>query len=56
MDFFTTLFGIGFFILVISHITMLNTPMQYHAIVSLVGTSLMFLGSKLGRDFLGIKY
>jgi hypothetical protein len=55
MDIFATLFWIGFVILVVSHVTMLDGAMMQHAIVSLVGTAFMFVGSKLGREFLGIR-
>lgn len=55
MDLFTTLFWIGFIILIISHVTMLNSSMQRHAIIALTGTTFMFVGSKIGRTFLGIQ-
>jgi hypothetical protein len=54
MDFYTYLFWIGFLTLVIIHAQMLNTNTR-HAVVSIVAASSMFLGSKIGREFLGIK-
>ena len=54
MDFYTILFWIGVFILIVSHVLMLNGPMRQHAIVALTGTGCMFVGSKIGREFLGI--
>jgi hypothetical protein len=54
MDFYTYLFWIGFLTLVIIHAQMLNTNPR-HAVVSIVAASSMFLGSKIGREFLGIK-
>ena len=53
MDFYTLLFWIGFLTLVIIHARMLNTNTR-HAVISIVAASSMFLGSKLGREFLGI--
>ena len=53
MDFYTYLFWIGFLTLVIIHAQMLNTNTR-HAVVSIVAASSMFLGSKIGREFLGI--
>jgi hypothetical protein len=54
MDFYTALFWIGFAILIVSHVLMLNGPMQQHALIALGGTFSMFVGSKLGREFLGL--
>jgi hypothetical protein len=54
MDLFKGLFWVGIFILVGSHVTMLNGSMRNHAIVALSGTALVFLGSKIGREFLGL--
>lgn len=54
MDIYKTLFWVGVAILILSHITMLGGEMRQHAIVALVGTGFMFVGSKLGREFLGI--
>lgn len=54
MDMFVGMFWAGFLILIISHVTMLNGSMRTHAIVALTGTALMFVGSKIGREFLGL--
>ena len=54
MDFYTFLFWIGFLTLVIIHAQMLTTNTR-HAVISIVAASSMFLGSKIGREFLGIK-
>lgn len=54
MDVYKTLFWVGFAILILSHIGMLGGQMRQHAIIALVGTGSMFVGSKLGREFLGI--
>jgi hypothetical protein len=53
MDFYTLLFWIGFLTLVIIHARMLNTNTR-HAVISIVAASAMFVGSKIGREFLGI--
>ena len=50
MDFYTWLFWIGFLTVLIIHIQSTR-----HAVISIVAVSAMFLGSKLGREFLGIK-
>lgn len=54
MDFYTYLFWIGFLTVLIIHARMLKTNTR-HAVVSIVAASSMFLGSKIGREFLGIK-
>jgi len=58
MDFYTTLFWLGFFILLAAHIQLLMKHMQtatrQHAMIALTGTAMMFVGSKIGREFLGI--
>jgi hypothetical protein len=54
MDLFTALFWLGFIILIVSHVMLLGTNMNTHAIVALLGTGAMFVGSKIGRKFLGI--
>ena len=54
MDFYTLLFWIGFLTVVIIHVRMLNTNTR-HAVISIAAVSAMFLGSKLGREFLGVK-
>ena len=42
------MFWIGFLILLGAHIQML----RQHAIIALTGLAMMFVGSKLGREFL----
>ena len=54
MNFYTALFWTGFFILLVSHLLMLTGPMRQHAIIALAGTFFMFVGSKIGREFLGL--
>ena len=54
MDTWTALFWLGFFILLLTHIKLLREPTRQHAIVALTGLVFMFVGSKIGRDFLGI--
>jgi len=55
MDFYTSLFWIGFLIMILIHIRMLLAGhMRQHAIVALTGAVFMFVGSKIGREFLGI--
>jgi hypothetical protein len=54
MDLYTSLFWIGFFILLVAHIQLLRQQRQ-HAMIALTGTLMMFVGSKIGREFLGIK-
>lgn len=51
---YTLLFWTGVFILLASNISLYKT-MPDHSKVSLVGLTFMFVGSKLGREFLGIK-
>jgi hypothetical protein len=59
MDFYTTLFWLGFFILLAAHIQLLRqhmkTATRQHATIALTGLAFMFVGSKIGREFLGIK-
>jgi uncharacterized membrane protein len=56
MDLYPTLFWLGFFILIAAHIQLLMKHMQtatrQHAMIALTGTAMMFVGSKLGREFL----
>lgn len=54
MDLYTTLFWLGFFVLLVAHFQLLRDSRQ-HAFVALTGTVMMFVGSKIGREFLGIK-
>lgn len=55
MDLFAGLFWLGLLILIVSHVGMLAGEMRQHAIVALTGTGLMFVGSKIGRTFLGLE-
>lgn len=52
-------FWIGFFILLLAHFQLLvdhmRTTTRQHALIGLTGTVMMFVGSKIGREFLGIK-
>ena len=56
MDFYPTLFWLGFLILLGAHLQLLRQHMQtatrQHAIIALTGLAMMFVGSKLGREFL----
>jgi len=54
MDFFKGLFWVGILVLIASHAPMLTGSMRTHAIVALSGTAAVFVGSKIGREFLGI--
>ena len=55
MDTWTALFWLGFFILLLAHIKLLRqTATRQHAFVALTGLVFMFVGSKIGREFLGI--
>jgi hypothetical protein len=47
------MFWAGLSILVVSHVLLFQS-MPQHSIIALVGTGLMFVGSKLGREFLGL--
>jgi len=53
MDFYTFLFWIGFLTVLIIHLQMINTNTR-HAVITITALSAMFLGSKIGREFLGI--
>ena len=56
MDLYTTLFWLGFIILLLTHVQLiLQTVTRQHAVVALTGLAFMFIGSKIGREFLGIK-
>lgn len=59
MDAWKALFWLGFFVLVAAHVQLLREHMQtatrQHAMIALAGTVMMFVGSKIGREFLGIK-
>ena len=54
MDYFKIIFWIGFIVLLVSHLLMINGAMRQHALIALTGTGCMFIGSKIGREFLGI--
>jgi hypothetical protein len=58
MDMWTALFWLGFFILLLAHLQLLRqhvqTATRQHAVVALTGLVFMFVGSKIGREFLGI--
>lgn len=58
MDFYASLFWLGFFVLLVAHVQLLRqhvqTASRQHAFVSLTGLVLMFVGSKIGREFLGM--
>jgi hypothetical protein len=54
MDAFTVLFWVGVFILLFSHILLFST-MPQHSAIALFGLACMFVGSKIGRKFLGIE-
>lgn len=59
MEFWPIVFWIGFFILIAAHFQLLReharTASRQHAVIALTGTFMMFIGSKIGREFLGIK-
>ena len=48
---YTALFWIGFLISIASHTMIVS---QYHTTLAFTGTIFMFLGSKIGREFLGL--
>ena len=55
--YYTALFWLGFVTLVLLHVFQLfnmDLARVPHALVSLAGTTAMFVGSKIGREFLGI--
>jgi hypothetical protein len=54
MDFYTLMFWLGFSILIISHVLLFKS-MPQHSTIALIGTTLMFVGSKIGRKFLGLE-
>jgi xanthosine utilization system XapX-like protein len=54
MDFYVLMFWAGFAILIISHVLLFQS-IPGHSTIALVGTALMFVGSKLGRKFLGLE-
>ena len=60
MDLFTSMFWAGFLILLGAHLQLLHEHMQTatktHASIALTGLALMFVGSKIGREFLGVNF
>ena len=58
MYIWTLFFWLGFFILLLAHFQLLRKHMQgatrQHAFIALTGLVFMFVGSKIGREFLGI--
>jgi len=53
MDFYVLMFWAGIVILIGSHVLLFKS-MPTHSTIALVGTALVFVGSKLGREFLGL--
>jgi xanthosine utilization system XapX-like protein len=53
MDLYVLMFWTGVFVLLVSHILLFRS-MPQHSTIALTGLALMFVGSKLGREFLGI--
>lgn len=54
MDSYAALFWVGFFVSIASH-SRVFVAFEQHAVLALAGTACMFVGSKLGREFLGIR-
>ena len=48
------LFWIGFLVLLATNAAMLFRGAVFAAVAGLLGAAMMFVGSKLGREFLGI--
>jgi hypothetical protein len=59
MELYPSLFWLGFFILLAAHIQLLRqhmrTATRQHAVIALTGLAFIFVGSKIGREFLGIR-
>jgi xanthosine utilization system XapX-like protein len=53
MDAYVMMFWAGVAVLIVSHVLLFKS-MPQHSTIALVGTALMFVGSKLGREFLGL--
>jgi len=53
MDLYVLMFWAGVAVLVVSHVLLFKS-MPEHSTIALIGTALMFVGSKLGREFLGL--
>ena len=55
-EMYAWLFWIGFLVLMLTNTLLLVLgPVRLAAAVGLLGAALMFVGSKLGREFLGIR-
>lgn len=55
MDLYAALFWIGFLVLIAMHATEMQRNTQHATTYALAATMCMFVGSKLGREFLGIR-
>jgi hypothetical protein len=53
MDFYVLMFWAGIVILIGSHVLLFKS-MPQHSTIALVATALVFVGSKIGREFLGL--
>jgi hypothetical protein len=53
MNLYVLMFWSGVSILVVSHVLLFRS-MPEHSTIALTGLALMFIGSKLGREFLGL--
>jgi len=53
MDLYVLMFWAGVFVLLVSHVLLFRS-MPQHSTIALTGLALMFVGSKLGREFLGL--
>jgi hypothetical protein len=53
MNAYIVMFWVGIVILVASHVLLFKS-MPGHSTVALIATGLVFVGSKLGREFLGL--
>jgi len=53
MDAYVVMFWVGIVILIASHVLLFKS-MPGHSTIALVATALVFVGSKLGREFLGL--
>jgi hypothetical protein len=54
MDFFTILFWVGVLAILVSHIMLFKTHPE-HSTAMFVALASVFVGSKIGRKFLGIE-
>lgn len=53
MDAYVLMFWAGIVILIGSHVLLFQS-MPQHSTIALVATGLVFVGSKIGREFLGL--